>query len=242
MLILILALRILPFLLSFTNSGYVHVFTYNIAFSCIVLFYFRELQKLKIGYTSVIGIALLLPIVLYSINFAITHLYYFFHSEEKKQIEHMLQMAKNSTGLLALVNDIKSPLEYSILDSLTNNKAIVIWNFYHNGDYLFAMSQFVSMPIVLLMYYSKYVLFRNLSIKIPILSSVYPFNYFALIDKFGLSRKWKFYLLIPFFNFFIMYRINVKITTQYNLKNSNSLGMIVLPFLYYPKLVFNKYF
>ena len=242
-LILILSLRLIPTLLYFTNSIYIHVLIYNLLFCWIIIYYFKKLQKNDVKYLTAIVIALLIPFIIYNMNFAITHIYYFFNPEEKKEIEMMLQMSRmnnNQGGLLSLLTKFNSPLQYSFFDSLTNKKITDTIHFYQNGQYILSLSQFISIPIILLAYYSKYELFKKLSIKKPLLSALFPFNYFTLIDKFGLSRIWKIYLLIPIFNFFIMYRINLKITNQFKIENSDSLGMIFLPFIYYPKMIFRN--
>lgn len=61
-----------------------------------------------------------------------------------------------------------------------------------------------------------------------------------LIDKYQLSKTWKYLLVIPFVNIYFMYKINKEITKEYNLSNGNALGMVLLPFIYYPKIVFTN--
>ena len=199
--ILFLALNFLPFFLEFTNLTFYHNYIYNFLFAIIVLNFFYKFQKIGVKYSTIIFIALLLPFLIYNLNFLYSQIYYLINSEEKEQIISITR-SNHKSGILAESIEFKSPLQYSFIDSLTNGKLPKIVNFYQNKHYTLFLLEFLTLPIVLLTYLSKYLLFRNLSIQ-PLSSIVFPFNYFVLINKFNLSKIWKIYLLIPIVNLFI---------------------------------------
>ena len=61
-----------------------------------------------------------------------------------------------------------------------------------------------------------------------------------LIDKYGLNKTWKVLLVIPIINLYFMYKINLNVVKEYNLSKMNAFGLVILPFIFYPKLLFNN--
>ena len=192
---------------------------------------------MKTNFKLAIAVAVLLHILPYHIDFLETSIYFnYFGSETKAQMEMMEMQSKNSSGLLSLFPAYRSPLKYHPFYSIIQVQIEHLFSFLKYKQYVYLLLFLIQKPLFLLTCFSKIVLFKKLNLN-ALASIVYPFNYISLIDKFKLSNKWKLFLLIPFFNFYIMYKINIEIVKLLKLPNSNSLGMIFLPFIYYPKLV-----
>ena len=94
-------------------------------------------------------------------------------------------------------------------------------------------------PFFLLICFCKVLLFKKLNLSV-ILSVIFPINYMILIDKYGLNKTWKVLLVIPIINLYFMYKINVNVVKEYNLSKINAFGLVILPFIFYPKLLFNN--
>jgi hypothetical protein len=227
---------------SFTDI-YPSLLLYSVLFSIIILNYFNQLYKIGFTSTKMILIAFAVPIILYNLNFFIGDIYYHYTDTGRKEMERILPppgfVQPSGSGIGSMLSAYKSPLDYSFFDSLSQKKAYRMVSYYLGEMYFLILLEVLTFPIVLLTFFSRYQVFKNLSLK-PIVSVIYPFNYFALIEKFELPKVWKFYLFLPILNVIFMYKINVQVTNLYNLPKSNVWGLLFLPFIYYPKLAFDN--
>lgn len=210
--------------------------------SALILNYFNELYKINISYTKVILIAVAIPVIFYSIDYGFDYYYYKYTDEGIKALKAMPPsgyIAPPTKNGLGSVDAFRSPLDYSILDALTQDNIREIIYFYKTEQRFLILLQIISFPIILLIFFSRYKMFKRLNIK-PIYSFLYMFRYFSLIKKFELPKIWKLYLFLPFLNIIYRYRINVKVTKSFNLPDSTALGLMFLPFIFYPKIAFEN--
>ena len=198
-----------------------------------------ELYKAKKNYKFVILIIFILTILPYHLEFLTTNIYFnFFAPEVKLEIERIYSgMPRN--GIMELVHEFPSPFDYSPVQRIIINPLQRFYFLLENKN-IFQMFIFLLRhEFFLLICFCKVILFKRPNLSM-ILSVIFPINYMLLIDKYQLSKTWKYLLVIPFVNIYFMYKINKEITKEYNLSNGNSLGMVLLPFIYYPKIVFTN--
>ena len=211
----------------------------SIVFILLKIGVFFELYKLKANYKVVILITFILMILPYHINFLSTNIYYsFFAPEAKLELESIFRYSSRS-GLFDELNKFPSIFEYSPI------KRIFSYNLSH---YYFLIKEkqifslffaLLQQPFFLLICFCKVLLFKKLNLSV-ILSVIFPINYMILIDKYGLNKTWKVLLVIPIINLYFMYKINVNVVKEYNLSKINAFGLVILPFIFYPKLLFNN--
>lgn len=209
--------------------------------SIIILNYFNELYRINISYTKVIVIAFAIPVIFYSIHYGFDYYYYKYTDEGIKALNAMPPSGYIAppNGGLGSVEPFRSPIDYSILDALIQDNIREIIYFYQTEQRFLILLQIISFPIILLIFFSRYQMFKKLNLK-PLYSLFYPFRYFSLIKKFELPRIWKFYLFVPFLNIIFRYRINIKVTKSFNLPDSVAIGLMFLPFIFYPKIAFEN--
>lgn len=207
--------------------------------SVIVMNYFNELYKSKLSYWRMILIAFLIPVVLYNFKHLFNFIYFNYTEYGQLMLKKILppsDYAMDSEANILGLSSYRSPFEYSFIDSLSIYK---ISYFYSSEQYYIIFLIIISSPIILLSFFSRYQIFKKLNLN-PWLSLLIPFNYFLLIDKFQLPQCWKIYLFLPIINIIFMYRINSRVVKLYNLTNSIALGLLFLPFIFYPKMAFKK--
>ncbi|MGV0977603.1 hypothetical protein [Empedobacter falsenii] len=211
----------------------------SIIFIVLKIGVFFELYKLQTNYKVVILITFILMILPYHINFVSTNIYYsFFAPEAKLEIEKMFRYSSRG-GLFDELNKFPSIFEYSPIERIFSNN-LSHYYFLIKEKHIFSLFfTLLQQPFFLLICFCKVLLFKKLNIS-TILSVIFPINYMILIDKYGLNKTWKFLLMIPIFNLYFMYKINLNIVKEYRLSNINALGIVFLPFIFYPKLIFNN--
>jgi len=222
------------------SSKWYHLIIETINIITILLYIgiIYELYKTKVSYKLVILFIFILTIIPYHIAFFSTNLYYDLYAQEAKL--EIVEMHKSSFEvILEGASEVPSMFQYNPFKNLLRELNFVYYSTIKDKYILNFINYLFRQPFFLLLCFSKIILFKRLKLS-KILSIFFPINYILLIDKYELPKSWKYLLLLPLVNIYFKYKINKEITKEFNLSNVNALGMVLLPFIYYPKIVFNK--
>lgn len=151
----ILIVWILPhFLRLFSRNIYFYTIIHSLIFSSVVLYLFKYYKTYGIKTFYLFIFAFGLPILLYSLDFLWNQIYYLFNTKEKEEILNFTSTFKYE-GFYANMERFYSPLEYSIIDAITNKSMREIYGFIKYDRYGLALLIFCQYPVVLLIGFLK---------------------------------------------------------------------------------------
>lgn len=231
------------FIIKFTFNSYVvsyDLYNFNInyilgwMFSLLYYFYvyymYYILYKKKTNYKTVILISILIPIISYHADYIGSNISYYFKYEKI----YTNNSDESGFRLSEFINPLVYHPFYKIYSFFVTIRIMII-----NNSYISLIIDLLSNSIIGLYIISKILLFKKLNLN-TFLSVFYPFNYFLLIEKYKLDNKWKKYINIPFVNLYFIYKINIRLCEELKCNQKDSIGLLFLPFIYYPKLIYNK--
>jgi len=221
-------------------------FYYATMYVLILILAIKEIIKIsEINFYKILSISFLIILFNYFFEYLGDWMFYYLN----EIINKPMKTTQNQPGLLGLLSEFQgifSKPQFRIFDYLLNefiNSFTILFYFLMNLELIQFFYTVISSKLILTTFviysYSLFILFERFNKK-GIYSIIPIKNNLIMLSITSKPAWWILPLYLPFIRIVPKYLINKEISSRYNHSNLFAVGMTLLPWFFYGKLVFDK--